>query len=104
MYRSSIDPHAADLVFRSGVQIIVLPLDVTHHVLTTPSRLDHLSNLSNKAGKLVADILSSYERHDRSRFGLEGGPMHDPCVIGYLLNPELFSGKNVNVSVETSSD
>jgi purine nucleosidase len=99
-----IDPHAADLVFRSGVQITVLPLDVSHQVLTTPGRLQCLSKLSNKAGKLVADILGSYERHDITRFGLEGGPMHDPCVIAYLLDPGLFSGKKVNVAVETSSD
>ena len=99
-----IDPDAADLVFRSGVQITVLPLDVTHQVLTTPGRLDQLFSLGNKAGKLVADILNSYQRHDMVRFGREGGPVHDPCVIGYLLNPELFSGKTVNVAVETSSE
>jgi purine nucleosidase len=99
-----IDPHAADLVFRSGVPITVLPLDVTHQVLTTPSRLNQLSNLGNKAGKLVADILNLYERHDIERFGLEGGPLHDPCVIAYVLNPELFCGKEVNVSVETTSE
>ncbi len=98
-----LDPHAADLVFRSGVPITVLPLDVTHQVLTTRSRIAHLSNLGNRTGKLIADILNSYQRHDIERQGLDGGAMHDPCVIAFLLKPELFGGKNVNVSIETSS-
>jgi len=38
------------------------------------------------------------------KYGLEGGPLHDPCVIAYLLHPELFTGKLVNVTVETGSE
>ena len=34
----------------------------------------------------------------------EGGPLHDPCVIAYLIRPELFSGRHVNVEIETQSE
>jgi purine nucleosidase len=98
------DPHAAAVVFQSGVQITVLPLDVTLKALATPNRTERLKKLGNQAGKLIAQILTSYERHDVERFGLEGCPLHDPCVIAYLLNPLLFSGKRVNVAVETESE
>jgi purine nucleosidase len=40
----------------------------------------------------------------RSKYGTDGGPLHDPCVIAYLLKPELFKGRNCNVSVETASE
>jgi purine nucleosidase len=95
-----VDPHAADIVFRSGVPITILPLDVTHKARTSPIRMERLRNLGNEAGKLVADILTSYERRETEHFGGEGGPLHDPCAIGYLLDPTLFRGKKVNVSVE----
>jgi purine nucleosidase len=29
--------------------------------------------------------------------------MHDPCVIAYLLAPELFRWREVNVAIETKS-
>jgi purine nucleosidase len=99
-----VDPHAATVVFESGLPITVLPLDVTHKVLTTPARVEHLKNLGNQAGKLIAQVLASYERHNIEKFGCEGGPLHDPCVIGYLLEPSLFSGRRVNVAIETRSD
>jgi purine nucleosidase len=99
-----VDPDAANIVFQSGVPIVVLPLDVTHTALTTPDRVQKLRDIGNLNGDRIADILTSYSRHDMEKFGLEGGPLHDPCVIGYLLNPSLFDGKQVNVMVETKSD
>lgn len=97
------DPHAAAVIFQSGVPVTVLPLDVTYKALATPSRIERLKKLGNQAGKLIAQILASHERHDIEKFGLEGGPLHDPCVIGYVLDSSLFSGKRVNVAIETES-
>jgi len=99
-----VDPHAANLVFQSGIPLTVLPLDVTHKALTTPGRIEKLRNLGNRCGNTVAQILTSYERHHIENFRLEGGPLHDPCVIGYLLDSSLFLGREVNVVVETQSE
>jgi purine nucleosidase len=99
-----VDPHAADVVFRSGLPITVLPLDVTHKARTSPTRMERLRSLGNRAGTFVADILTSYERREIEHFGGEGGPLHDPCVIGYLLDPTLFRGKRVNVAIELQGD
>jgi purine nucleosidase len=98
-----VDPHAAEIVLSAGVPITMLPLDVTHKACITGSRIDKLRSLPNRAGKLVADILTSYARFDTQKFGLEGGPLHDPCVVAYLIKPELFKGRRVNVQVETAS-
>ena len=98
-----VDPHAASIVFSSGIPITVLPLDVTHKVLSTRSRIERVRKAGNKAGKLIAAILTQAS-HEAEKLGSEGGPLHDPCVIGYLLKPELFSGRHVNVEVETRSN
>jgi len=97
-----VDPHAADVIFASGVPLTVLPLDVTHKVLSTRSRIKRLESLGNRAGKLIAAILLSYTQGEDETF--EAAPLHDPCVIAYLLKPSLFSGRRVNVTIETRSD
>lgn len=99
-----VDPHAAAVVFGSGLPITVLPLDVTYKVPSTKARVQQLKNLGNRAGNLIAAILVSHGRHEVEKFRSEGGPLHDPCVIGYLLEPSLFSGRLVNVAIETQSD
>ena len=34
----------------------------------------------------------------------DGGPLHDPCVVAWLLKPELFKGREVNVAIECESE
>ncbi len=98
-----VDPEAADVVMRSGVPIVMAPLDLTHRILSTRQRLDAIGRLGNKAGAAVAGLLSFSERFDLAKYGSLGAPLHDPTVIAYLLKPELFTGKVINVSIETSS-
>lgn len=99
-----VDPHAADVVFRSGVPIVVMPLDVTHKALTTAKRVEAFRRMGSKVGDATASLLDFFERFDEEKYGTDGGPLHDPCVIAYLLKPELFKGRHCNVSVETASD
>jgi purine nucleosidase len=99
-----VDPHAADIVLKSGVPIVMMPLDVTHKALTTAKRTAAIRNLGTKVGQAVADMLEFYERFDEGKYGTDGGPLHDPCVIAYLLKPELFKGRDCNVVVETASE
>lgn len=97
-----VDPHAAHIVFTSGIPLTMIGLHVTHTVLTTGDRLDRIRALGNQAGQAAADMLAFYGQFDRGQ-GMVGGPLHDPCVIAYLLQPELFSGQEFNVQVELHS-
>ncbi|RLJ59305.1 purine nucleosidase [Litoreibacter meonggei] len=99
-----VDPEAAKIVFASGVPIVVMPLDVTHKALTNRARVEAFRNLGNEAGRMVAEWTDFFERFDKEKYGSEGAPLHDPCVIAYLLKPELFSGRHVNVEIETGSE
>ena len=98
------DPEAAAVVFGSGIPLVVLPLDVTHQVLSTKERVTRLENLGNRAGTLTAAILRSHGLIESKQTGTDGGPLHDPTVIAYLLQPSLFSGRNVNVEIETRGE
>ena len=99
-----VDPEAADVVLRSGVPVVMLPLDLTHQVLVTPPRFERLRAVGTKAAHAVVEMLAFSEQFDRQKYGWDGAPLHDPCVIAYLLTPELFHGRLCNVEVETRSE
>ncbi|NOC44435.1 nucleoside hydrolase [Ruegeria sp. HKCCD7559] len=99
-----VDPEAADIVFKSGRPIVVMSLDVTHKALVTKPRNDAFRALGNKVGISVAEMTDFFERFDKEKYGSAGAPLHDPCVTAYLIRPELFSGRHVNVEIETQSE
>lgn len=99
-----VDPEAADIVLKSGVPLVLLPLDVTHKALTSRAWVEGLRALGTAAGEAVASWTDFFERYDTGKYGSDGAPLHDPCVIAYLLRPALFSGRFVNVEVETKSE
>ncbi len=99
-----VDPEAADIVFRAGVPLVVMPLDVTHKALTTKARVAAFRALGTEVGRVAAEWADFFERFDKEKYGSEGAPLHDPCVIAYLIRPELFTGRNVNVMVEVQSE
>ena len=99
-----VDPEAADIVFKSGCAITVMPLDVTHKALVTTPRNTAFRDLGTDVGRAVAEMTDFFERFDKEKYGSQGAPLHDPCVTAYLIRPELFSGRHINVEIETSSD
>ena len=99
-----VDPEAADVVLTSGIPITMIPLDVTHGVLSFSHRLEGFAAIGNRCGKAVFEMLSFSERFDLEKYGTEGAPLHDPCVIAWLLEPDLFEGRQINVTIETASE
>lgn len=99
-----VDPEAADVVLRSGVPIVMAPLDLTHQMQSTPERLAKIKAVGTRAAEAVHAMLSFSERFDLNKYQWPGAPLHDPCVIAYLLKPELFQGRHINVTVETASE
>ncbi|UWR93539.1 nucleoside hydrolase [Phaeobacter inhibens] len=99
-----VDPEAAAAVLTSGVPVTMMPLDVTHKALATRARVEKIRALDTKVARFTAEMLDFFERFDVEKYGSEGGPLHDPCVIAYLIRPELFSGRKINIVVETTSE
>ena len=99
-----VDPQAADIVFKSGAPIVVMPLDVTHKALVTKARNDAFRALGTPVGIAVAEMTDFFERFDKEKYGSDGAPLHDPCVTAYLINPDLFKGRHINVEIETESE
>lgn len=99
-----VDPHAADIVFKAGVPIVMMPLDVTHKALTTRARVQAIRDIATPVGEATFALLDFFERYDERKYGTDGGPLHDPCVIAWLIKPELFGGRDCHVAIETASE
>ena len=99
-----VDPEAAKIVFNSGVKLIILPLDVTHKALISEDRVNAFKKIGTPVAKAVSEWTNFFERFDKEKYGSVGAPLHDPCVIAYLLDPSIFTGRYINVEIETESD
>ena len=99
-----VDPHAAQVVFEAGVPLVMHGLDVTHQALVTPARLEAIRQIGTPLSGTVVELLDFYNVYDQTRRGRVGAPLHDPCAIAYLLNPELFGGRSCHVAIETRGE
>lgn len=99
-----VDPHAAYIVLSSGIPMKMIGLNVTHQLVTSEERLKTLTAMGNEVGRQVAGMLAHGVNTDRVRFGLAGRSVHDACIAAYMLRPELFTFKKMNVVVDHSNE
>jgi purine nucleosidase len=93
-----VDPHAAAVVFGAGRPIVMMGLGVTLQAIASNAQVARIGALGTATGRAVHGMLT---RPRPGGLGSDGHPMHDPCVIAYLLWPELFEGRDCHVAVET---
>lgn len=99
-YNVYVDPHAAAIVFGSNIPIVMMGLNLTHQAICSHDEVERIGKLGTATGRTIHGMLS---RPRAARLGTTGHPMHDPCVIAYLLWPELFAGRDCFVEVETGA-
>jgi purine nucleosidase len=94
------DPHAASIVFSSGVKLTMFGLNLTHQCLATPDRVAKFRALGTKVGTVTAQLLEFFKLAYNKRYGFAGPALHDPCTIAYLIKPELFKVQAMHVEVD----
>ena len=97
------DAEAAYVCFNSGLPITMVGLDVTRKALCYPSIVERMDKIENKASKLFVDLMSHFNKSQKEVFGWEGGPLHDPITIAYLIDPSVITTKPMYVSVDIRS-
>ncbi|MEO9339637.1 nucleoside hydrolase [Mesorhizobium sp. SB112] len=98
------DPHAAHIVFSSGIPIVALSLDATHQVILKPEHVAKFAAASGRISQTLSELMAFWDRNDVARYGSRGGPLHDPLVVAYLLAPELFETQKARIFVEHESE
>ncbi|MFC3189889.1 pyrimidine-specific ribonucleoside hydrolase RihA [Pseudocitrobacter faecalis] len=97
-----VDPEAAEIVFQSGIPVVMAGLDVTHKAQIHIEDTERFRAINNPVSTIVAELLDFFfEYHKDEKWGFVGAPLHDPCTIAWLLKPELFTTVERWVGVET---
>ena len=97
-----VDPEAAEIVFQSGLPLVMAGLDVTHKAQIHVEDIEHFRRIGNPISTIVAELLDFFlEYHKDEKWGFVGAPLHDPCTIAWLLKPEMFTTVERWVGVET---
>ncbi len=96
------DPEAAYIVFTSGCIVKMFGLDVTRQVLVLPKIVSRMKQINNKASILFTKLMSFFNESQKRVFGFEGGPLHDPVTIAYLIDPTVVTMKHVHCDIDIS--
>jgi inosine-uridine nucleoside N-ribohydrolase len=96
------DPEAADRVFRSGLDVTMVGLDVTHRALLTSAMADELRG-RGRVGAFVADLVEFFKRYHEETYGWDGAPIHDAVAVAHVIRPGLLETRLRNVEVELAS-
>jgi inosine-uridine nucleoside N-ribohydrolase len=97
------DPEAAQAVFRSGLDVTMIGLDVTHRAVTTPALQARLRALGT-IGAFVADLVDFFAVYHRATYGWDGAPIHDAVALAHVLRPGLVTTVDRNVEIELASE
>ena len=98
-----VDPHAADIVLRSGLDLTMIGLEVTHQAWLTDEHADAL-RVRGDCGLFVAELLDHFVGFHQERFGWPGAPIHDAVAVAHLIDPTLVHTVEANVEIELQSD
>lgn len=97
-----VDPEAAEIVFQSGIPVVMAGLDLTHRAQIMADDIERFRAINNPVARTVAELLDFFmEYHKTEKWGFQGAPLHDPCTIAWLLKPEIFTTARRWVGVET---
>ena len=97
------DPHAAHVVFHSGIPITLIPLDVTHKTMLYTTQIDRLRQSQSSISKFIVDATSDYVHFTVSKTGIPGCALHDPLTLATVISPELLTLEEHYVDVDISS-
>ncbi|PKQ20857.1 MAG: pyrimidine-specific ribonucleoside hydrolase RihA [Actinobacteria bacterium HGW-Actinobacteria-6] len=100
-FNIKVDPEAADIVFRSGVQVTMVGLNVTHQALAVPEVLERLSGLGTRMGDLCVELLTFFSASYLRTWGFTSPPLHDAVAVARVIDPTLVECIPVPVVIET---
>ncbi|MFV0254791.1 MAG: nucleoside hydrolase, partial [Erysipelotrichaceae bacterium] len=95
-YNILVDPHAAKIIFDSGLNITMVGLDVTNQALLQISWLD---DIGNETSKMIKSMFLHYRGGSKNK----GFKMHDLCAVLYALHPDIYETQKYYVDIELQS-
>lgn len=100
-----VDPESAKIVMNAGIPLTMAPLNVTHKAQITKEEIANIDQINNSVAHAFYGLLNFFELyHETPKWGFFGAPLHDPCTIAWLIDPDMFESRLMNVDVETKGE
>lgn len=99
-FNIKIDPEAAHIVFNEKWPVTMVGLDLTHQALATPEVIEKISAIKTKPATFVLEMLEFFGKMYKQAQGFTYPPVHDPCAVAYVINPDLIKTRRVPVDIE----
>ena len=101
-FNTYVDPHAAHIVYHSGMPMTLVPLDVTYQCVLTKADIQKMRQVDSPITKFVEEATRFYmEFHDEFQ-SIEGCVINDPLALALTFAPELCSYRELHVDVDIS--
>jgi inosine-uridine nucleoside N-ribohydrolase len=99
-----VDPEAASIVFQCGRPVTMVPLEVTHRALATEQIITRLRSTNRIVANFAADLLLFFAERYRTVFGFAAPPVHDPCAVARVIDPEIVPTSFIHVDIEVNGE
>jgi purine nucleosidase len=96
-----VDPHAAHIVFHSGIPITLIPLDATHKCILKQSHIERLGRIKSPITRFISEAVEDYMKFSLER-GHAGCALHDPLTLATMIAPDLLTLREYFVDVDIS--
>ena len=94
------DPEAADIVFRCGVPVTMIGLNLTHQAKATPDVVRRMQALDNEVARMAVGLIEFFRSTYAKHFRFDAPPIHDACAVARVIDPEIVKCEFVNVEME----
>ncbi|CAG0977123.1 purine nucleosidase [Anaerolineales bacterium] len=101
-FNTFVDPHAAHIVYHSGMPITLTPLDVTYQCIFLPDDLNRLLKIDSPITKFIADATRFYMQFHDEYQSIKGCVINDPLTMALTFMPELCDYQDLYVDVDLS--
>lgn len=99
-FNTYADPEALDVVLRSGLPIRMVGLNLTHQALATPEVVSRMRAMDHEVGQVCAAWMGFFGDSYERIWEFDAPPVHDPCTIASLLDPDVIEWRSAFVAVE----
>lgn len=99
-FNIKIDPEAAHIVFNTPWPLTMVGLDLTHQAVATPAVLARIAALNTAPARFVQELLLFFGDSYRREQGFAAPPVHDPCAVAYVIDPQVMTVRKVPLDVE----
>lgn len=101
-FNTYVDPHAAHIIFHSGMPMTLVPLDVTYQCILTIQDVERLQKIDSPISTFIKDSTRFYMEYHDDYQGIEGCVINDPLALALTFAPELCHYQELPVDVDIS--